>query len=655
VPKILRFILLLSAVAFAAFSRPVVGDDELELREQSALEAAVDRVAPSVVSIETVGGLERVDRLLVGSGPTTGLVVSSDGYIVSSAFNFVQKPSSTIVILADGTRLPAQLVATDRSRMLVLLKVEPGRELPVPDAAPENEVQVGWWAIALGRAFDLARPNVSVGIVSALGRLSGRAIQTDAKVSPANYGGPLVDIRGRVMGILSPLSPQKSGEVSGVEWYDSGIGFAVPMEHIHRVLPRLKEGIDLKPGLAGVSLQNGDLYADAPVVAAARPNSPAHKAGLKPGDKIVAVDERNILRTSQLLDEVNRRYAGDKLTITLLRGDEKLVREIELIDHLDPYQRAFLGILPQRTGSAADANGVIVRYVYADSPAAKVSLQAGDVIMGLADKPVKSASDLVEIMAAAEVGKAAPLEVRRGEETLHVEVTWQAEADAVPAELPAAPDLEGEPPQRPATGRFSVKIPELKNEAVAYVPDDYDPRRPHALVIWTHPPGEIPSDDQLVGIWKERCDRGRLILLAPKAAEGGKWQSDDFEFIRKSVEQLRGTYTIDPLRIVAWGDELGGSVAYALAFNQRETVRGVVALRAPLTTAPVDNDPVSRLDFFLTQTKGVRFEKAIAAAIQALRERKFAVTLKEQGENAPLLSDDELAEALRWIDSLDKI
>jgi poly(3-hydroxybutyrate) depolymerase len=146
-----------------------------------------------------------------------------------------------------------------------------------------------------------------------------------------------------------------------------------------------------------------------------------------------------------------------------------------------------------------------------------------------------------------------------------------------------------------------------------------------------------------------------MILLVPKAAEGGKWQSDDFEFIRKSVEQLRTTYTIDPLRVVAWGDELGGSVAYALAFNQRETVRGVVALRAPLATAPVDNDPVSRLDFFLTQTKGARFEKATAAAIQALRDRKFALTLKEQGENASLLSDDELAEALRWIDSLDKI
>jgi poly(3-hydroxybutyrate) depolymerase len=259
------------------------------------------------------------------------------------------------------------------------------------------------------------------------------------------------------------------------------------------------------------------------------------------------------------------------------------------------------------------------------------------------------------MMAAAEIGKSAPIEVRRGDETLRFEVTWQTEPDAVPAELPAAAPLEGQADERPATGHFSVKIPELKNEALAYVPDDYEPRRPYALVIWTHPPGEIPTDDALVGAWKDRCNRGGLILLALKAAEGGKWQPDDFEFIRKSVEQLRAKYTIDALRIVAWGEELGGSVACALAFNQRETVRGVVALRSRLAQAPGDNDPVSRLDFFLTQTKGSRFEKATAATIEALRERKFAVTVKEQGENAPLLSDDELAEALRWIDTLDKI
>ncbi|MGH7135033.1 MAG: hypothetical protein ACREHD_04790 [Pirellulales bacterium] len=81
----------------------------------------------------------------------------------------------------------------------------------------------------------------------------------------------------------------------------------------------------------------------------------------------------------------------------------------------------------------------------------------------------------------------------------------------------------------------------------------------------------------------------------------------------------------------------------------------MVALRAPLPSSPVDKDPVSRLDFFLTNTKGSQYEKLTATAIRALRERKFAVTTREQEAKAPLLSDDELAEVLRWIDSLDKI
>ena len=96
-------------------------------QEQAAFDAAVDRVAPSVVRIETVGGLEQVDRVLFGTGPTTGLVVDPAGYIISSAFNFVNKPTSILVRLPDGVAKPAKLVATDHSRMLVLLKIDVGQ------------------------------------------------------------------------------------------------------------------------------------------------------------------------------------------------------------------------------------------------------------------------------------------------------------------------------------------------------------------------------------------------------------------------------------------------------------------------------------------------------------------------------------------------
>ena len=143
--------------------------------------------------------------------------------------------------------------------MLVLLNVPTAgldvkKQLPVPAGAPVTEIRVGQWAIAVGRVFDGDQTNLSVGIISAVNRVWGKAIQTDAKISPANYGGPLVDLEGRVLGVLVPMSPQETGEVAGVEWYDSGIGFAVPLANINRVPTRLEKGEELHPGLLGISM-----------------------------------------------------------------------------------------------------------------------------------------------------------------------------------------------------------------------------------------------------------------------------------------------------------------------------------------------------------------------------------------------------------------
>ena len=123
-------------------------------------------------------------------------MISADGYIISSAFNFVRQPASILVSFVSGKQLPAELIATDHSRMLVLLKVNGVADLPVPAMAPLAEIRPGQWAVAVGRTFRADKTNVTVGIVSALGRMFGKAIQTDADVSLANYGGPLVTAGG---------------------------------------------------------------------------------------------------------------------------------------------------------------------------------------------------------------------------------------------------------------------------------------------------------------------------------------------------------------------------------------------------------------------------------------------------------------------------
>src|SRR4029079_3463009 len=192
-------------------------------------------------------------------------------------FNFIQQPTSILVTLPSGSRAAARIVARDESRMLVLLKVHTNETLPGPIAVPHSDMIVGQWAIAVGRTYDASEVNFSVGVLSATNRIWSTAIQTDAKISPANYGGPLIDIQHRVLGVLVPLSPQKGGgEVAGAEWYDSGIGFAVPLADILDRLPAWKQGKDLHPGVLGISLKPGDPYATPAELAAAQAASPAY-------------------------------------------------------------------------------------------------------------------------------------------------------------------------------------------------------------------------------------------------------------------------------------------------------------------------------------------------------------------------------------------
>lgn len=631
--------------------------DDLSLREEAAMKAAVDHVAPSVVRIETVGGLERVGQVLFGAGPTTGLIVSADGYVVSSAFNFAQKPSSILVSLADGSRSPARLVATDHSRMLVLLKIEPAAPLPVPEAVPAADIHVGQWAIAVGRTFEEQQPNMSVGIVSAVERIWGRALQTDAKVSPSNYGGPLVDIHGRVLGVLSSLSPQDSTAVAGVEWYDSGIGFAVPLDHVLSVLPRLQTGKDLYPGILGINLQGSDQFADGPVIAACRPNSPAYEAGLKPGDTIVEIGGRKVVRQSQLKHEIGRRYAGDKVALVVLRGQERIEREVELIDKLTPYQHPFLGLLPLRGGDAGQ--GVPVRYVYPKSPAAKADLAAGDAIAAVGGKPVAGRDALLEAINSLPMGEKVALDVVRNGETRHVEIKPAALPEELPGELP--PSRASRQPaeaNRPAVGRQQVKLPEFPHECTVYVPEAYDPAVPHGIVLWLSPAGSQEGEelDQLVALWKPLCDRYDLILMAPNSSDKKKWDpGKDIPFIQKELESLRSAYTIDAARIVAHGYQTGGAMSFVLAFAARDLVRAVAAVESPLAGQPADNEPIYRLAIYLTKAKEAKNLKAVEASAKRLRDMKYPVTVKDLGDQPRYLNAEELAELARWIDTLDRI
>lgn len=263
-------------------------------------------------------GKMTMDGFLQAQGATTGIVLSSDGWILVSRFALNFDPTTILVTLADGRSFEAHRSGEDKSRGLALLKIE-ADGLSVPAFVDPKDVMIGSWALALGRTFGKTDPSVHMGIVSAKGRQLGRALQTDAWTSPANYGGPLVDVEGRVLGIVVPLS--SSGEDAGAEMYDSGIGFAATVADIQPLLERMKQGEVLERGWLGVMTKPDDLGPGALLSDVAR-GSPAKATGLLKGDRIVAVDGTAVKNNFHLQMLIGSKLAGDPVHLEVQRKDQ---------------------------------------------------------------------------------------------------------------------------------------------------------------------------------------------------------------------------------------------------------------------------------------------------------------------------------------------
>jgi serine protease Do len=335
--KHMIFILATVIVAASAVGQEPVTSETLRgtLLAPKAFRAAAAKVLPSLVTIEGFGGLAAGSGIgkgihAPGEGPTTGVVISSDGYVVTSTYNFLRKPPVITVRFADGQRKVAKLLGQDKTRKICVLKVEGVSGLAVPEFAPREELHVGQWVVALGIGFGDDEPALTAGIISAASRISSKAVQTDANLSPANYGGPLVDLDGRVVGICVPLSPGGKQEGAGSEWYDSGIGFAVPLHALDKVIDSLKEGKTLEPAFLGVQTQATGTPAIGAVIQQVLAGSPAEKAGLKSGDDIVSVDGTRIIDVGHLSVVIGRYVAGDKVEVVVLRGEEELSVTAEL-------------------------------------------------------------------------------------------------------------------------------------------------------------------------------------------------------------------------------------------------------------------------------------------------------------------------------------
>ena len=289
--------------------------------------SAVKIVAPNLVRIETIGGHEKVGSELANEGTSTGILLDQEGYVLTGAFNFLHDPASILLVFSDGTKKVAKKIATDRLRMLTLLQANDfnGGDIPPLMMRSKASIRIGERCIAVGQVFS-AEPNIALGIISGKDRIWGKALQTDAAIGPNNYGGLLIDLAGNVLGIPVPLSMMSESVAAGAEWYDAGVGMAIPWEDAMVLLPKLKEGKDLLPGWFGFGFKENQTFIGEPVIAGIQPDSPAAQAGLKVGDRIVKIDDVSMPTALAVTLNVKSRYAGETLTIVFQRdGSEQTV------------------------------------------------------------------------------------------------------------------------------------------------------------------------------------------------------------------------------------------------------------------------------------------------------------------------------------------
>jgi serine protease Do len=211
-----------------------------------------------------------------------------------------------------------------------LLKIEGVQGLPVPELLSPADVVVGQWAISVGVGFGDANAAISAGIVSAKNRIGGKAIQTDANISPACYGGPLIDLEGRLIGICVPLNPQSQAIGAGVEWYDSGIGFAIPLVGAESLIERLKAGERIQPAFLGVQ-GAPDPQGKGLLLNQVSPGTAAAAAGLKAEDVLVSVDGEPTKDLMSLRSILGRFEAGKEIEVELIAKGESEAKKIQLV------------------------------------------------------------------------------------------------------------------------------------------------------------------------------------------------------------------------------------------------------------------------------------------------------------------------------------
>jgi serine protease Do len=376
------------------------------------------------------------------TGQGSGIIIRANGYILTNR-HVVEDADSIEVRLQDGRTFMAEVRGVDAPADVAVIKID-AHDLPVAKLADSDQTQVGEFAIAIGAPFALDY-SVTFGHVSAKDRsdvltsdteaspamMDQNFIQTDANINPGNSGGPLVNIEGEVIGINTLI-----------RGLHTGIGFAIPINLARQVADKLiAEGKFTRSwlGISIKSLRELPAYRglinsvqDGVVVQEISPHGPAAKSNLRPGDIITSIDGKTVITSQQLKDEIRSKTVGEDVTLEVFRktrdGEKQLKVILKPSEWVDKTGNAnsdnssteknsvgnILG-LSVKTASAELARkynvdlteGVIVTAIDSDGLAADTSLQEGDIITSIDERPTLNLHQFAEAVRHANIRKGA--------------------------------------------------------------------------------------------------------------------------------------------------------------------------------------------------------------------------------------------------------
>lgn len=368
----------------------------------------------------------------------SGFVISPDGLIVTNYH--VVDGATELSVTIDGEVYEAEVRGSDPATDLALLEIEADKELPYLALGDAEALRVGEWIMVIGSPLRLEN-SVSVGVVSAKGRNINitpdasleNFIQTDAAINFGNSGGPLVNLRGEVVGIATAIN-------QGAE----NIGFAVPVTTLQRILPQLRDTGVVRRGYLGVNIRDIDeRYARAFGLAEVAgilaqevvPDGPSDKAGLENGDVILRIDGKEINQTRKLIEHVSGKPPGASVKLDIIREGKAMTKTVKLGERnianaaapVEPEESSpereieWLGIQYQDLSRGVrenhnlpdDIDGVWIGDVDATSPLYDENVIPGDIIVSVQGENVESAAAFERMIGDADSGDLLRLYVRR--------------------------------------------------------------------------------------------------------------------------------------------------------------------------------------------------------------------------------------------------